>query len=627
MGEGSELDWGSLQEVFKRREAGKENNYETKLSSMPTAGIQVDKDIAALSQSILDEFDNIRSDRYWTESTLESTTSEAMPVYTISSAPHDSLGSMTSSEALISDNGSDNAIKGTIDQMPHSPVTPTSADFQGPDGRSLRVEVAVSAYLRDEHTSGNLRKECLPSSPSMPFTALPEKLDELESLDYNNETTLSTRDSLESVANASLPAERPDFEYVRPESWYDSQSSLATQDAGAQDINSIFSEKTASMNASTPEITPPNSPLSANKQKPLPPLPFNVFMTRMERCSRPPPLQLAAVDEPARCLSNLSIRTFDLPSTGSGHALTLEEALRSPSRQYTPSLNEEDLTETHIHPAFRKSTQPKPWRFPSSDMLGPLPPSPLVSPYRHWRKWSDLSNAFSVAPVSRYPSASNSDPIPDRTGEYSPLNLAHPFSRGSLQTSGPGSPLIRNNYYVERRPSPERMRAYARAVEQVHGLCRLPKDPKGVLMQNSTQELLNDARHSMARYVKKDKKLGEERTFPMKRKTSVLRRMIEPANHNREAARNSNDSETSNHIGYETVTARSSSIYSTDTEDESVKEGAKVKAVSGAAVDKQHKDMVKQLLGGVSMSGMLKRRTRGFKQVGLFHCCSSRSDD
>ena len=73
-----------------------------------------------------------------------------------------SLVSIAKSEANLGRDVDNSDVLRRISRLLQSPVTSTSEQFSGPDGKPLGVEVAINAYQRGEYSTGDIHQDLLP---------------------------------------------------------------------------------------------------------------------------------------------------------------------------------------------------------------------------------------------------------------------------------------------------------------------------------------------------------------------------------------------------------------------------------------------------------------------------------
>ena len=591
----------------------KETKQQPKQTIDNISSPDLNRDIMALSKDIVNQFEDIRK---------ELDRIEAANVQEVL---------VSSTAASIRNNDTSNSIGTTIDQMLHSPIAPTSVPLHGPDGRPLGIEVAFNAYNRGENSTKDLWTEHLPRALSLPLADIPEQ-DEPEALEHDDLALKSSHGSITSEICDSTSINKSQPWYERPEAWFNSQSSLDEQEVGERDVKILSNGNTRSMVGSIHQLTPPRSPTF--NSKPLPPLPSDIVQGyNTERPTQPPPraprvkshlsstvLSIIKNGVPltplrqTRKASNASSPPIEITAQRLPFRY-LEETPRAYSasrpliKSYSPSLNEEDPSQAHVHPAFRRPTRPKPLRFASSKALrssaasGKLTPSPLFPPYQPRRMQSMIiERELPFSPASRHPSLTHSDPTPDRAGEYSPVTVVNNLSRASLLATGPTSPFIQRNFSIERRPSPEGQREYARAQEHIHGLERRDSEEK------SAQEKLRETGANSEALS----------PFWMKTRTSRLKRIDSTPDHKTTSKpRDSDDSARANDAQGKISTSQSSSVYSRGTEDGVVDDRSYTKTAIEPMTDKQHKEIARQMLGGTRTGSLWLRRRNGLKQVNI----------
>jgi len=160
-----------------------------------------------------------------------------------------------------------------------------------------------------------------------------------------------------------------------------------------------------------------------------------------------------------------------------------------------------------LFPIVRMPTKPIPLRLTSASTSKIR--EPLSAPLPGESGATELSYAYSTVPLSA--------PLPYRPNT---IGLLHPYSRASLDTTGPNSPFIQRNRTLERRSSPEALMSYAKAVEDLYSLKRIEADD-----DTDDKDIVSGVWQDDMREKRTDRNMKISEGYPMKNKTSVLRRL------------------------------------------------------------------------------------------------------
>ena len=553
----------------------------------------------------------------------------------------DSLFSRFSSGEAKSDINSDQEIEAAIQSILLNPLTKTSEEFRGPNGRPLGVEVAINAYLRGEYSTGDLRREYRPKSLAIPQMKLPRWIED-ETIVGGSAGPLSQNDSTAKTLSVNSQ-EGSHFGYDDPEDWYRSSVSEASQSLEVYRTSGPLEEHPPSTNVSVERSQLVSSPM---------PVPDKVPFSR-SLCS----LRVAA---PPKSSHTRFHSTDASPSAFPSKDGFKPHILQGPTRSVPPShvpcwpfYSESQLfdydhptDQSHIHPALRRPNQPSPLRLSRSneEKSQALPPglSPSndheVSPIS--TTLTPLSPTFDrPSPPSSFlglsfdasdrPSMTISDPLPDLTEEDISGKFADRFKRESLET-GPGTPWTRVNYLTQRRPSPERLMEYARAIEDLNGLLRIRGADEKAVAISDKQSLLDT---NLPLLISTTRESDDAKTFPMKKRPSNLKRVdfdealdadrCESAmgkrmlmkENGRQIARRSS---TSNYLEDRTR-AVAATVDRPSTSLSTYRKGVK-DFVKG--VDKEHARLITDLLDGTSIRASAKKKKESIKKVCTAHSIS-----
>jgi len=248
---------------------------------------------------------------------------------------------------------------------------------------------------------------------------------------------------------------------------------------------------------------------------------------------------------------------------------SIQRNLRSPRRSISPiqegndlddlasspppptEADEEEGDESHVHPLFRKNSiisesyaegensKPTPAQLPSfghrptvSDGSNPdiVAPADMKSPFTRSSKPPSsylYSPPLSPTPPEHENEADTLAELPVIRSARSSGQRSSAEARTSLEMSGPEASYIRRNFMAERRRSREEMKEYAEAIEDIYGLARLrdiDEDLEAPLVLGR-HELFKLGDIPNPTFSKVSLSPIAERTWPMKKKSSLLKRI------------------------------------------------------------------------------------------------------
>ena len=437
-----------------------------------------------------------------------------------------------------------------VNSVHHNPPSPTilpSVVFsEFPSGDAM----AFDPCMRGDYSTGQVLPEYLPQPLKIPLKAVAEEEVEIGISELEDTSSSRCCDSEDAKSSSfdSDPMGMFNYEYLKPEDWYQSQFSLHK---GVKVQNAELST-----GVDVKSLAPSIHDISPFREKPLPTLPpaaRELLLRRNTTSSSTKPSSRDATD-------------LSLHSKYSKKPQDRDSALRRPvpSRIKNPfsetssttsthqrsrsSIGEQNISQALIHPAFRQHALNSSNRFATKDGRRNVPV--VVACYGHNRIMSDSTQSSMVSPSKppssplssylhsppmspKYPSNSFSDPLPYRSARGSPLTLVSEFARSSsnartsLEMTDPDSPYIRRNYLPEPRRSRDGLKEYAEAIETMHGLIRdgdIDDENEDPLILKK-HELLTYGDIPNPSVTKVNLTAGNNKTWPMKKKSSRLRRM------------------------------------------------------------------------------------------------------
>ncbi|MCJ1238594.1 hypothetical protein MMC14_006584 [Varicellaria rhodocarpa] len=363
------------------------------------------------------------------------------------------------------------------------------------------------------------------------------------------------------------------FDFGRPDEWHKWETSSPRAGPKKLGLQAHLHDKAdvKSMVASIHETSPPASPPLPPKSKhpydkPLPPIPENIPEDSSERSfdkavvhSKPtvtPSLFLRrkATQSSTKHYQNKSMPSLPLDALPS-HCETGARihATRCEPQPATASMYEKEVCDFEVHPAYRAEPIRAPLIMSNAKFVGPLPQpveidrhhqrilshptldeplptSPLLGSHQDQQRilsgsFNPIESPFS-SQVVRLPHSKSFSPI-------SPINLPLPPSSPhstdhdnasfvntsfSTEDSLSSSPSKLVGGHLKRRQSPEGIRLFAQAVEEINSLERINK-PRHRRIQTvdvpSCPKLISPYGMRREQGIK---------TYPMKRKTTALKR-------------------------------------------------------------------------------------------------------
>ena len=363
------------------------------------------------------------------------------------------------------------------------------------------------------------------------------------------------------------------FDFGRPDEWHKWETSspvAAPKMLGLQahlhdkaDVKSMI----ASIHETSPPATPPLPPKNKHPyDKPLPPIPENVPEDNSEESLDKAAVHFEPTVNPSlflrrkatqsstkhyqnKSMPSLPLDAFPLPC---GIRARIH-ATRCKPQPATASMYEKEVCDFEVHPAYRAEPIRAPLIMSNPDAVGllpqpaeidchhqrmlsnttldePLPTSPLLGSHQDQQRilssfFNPIESPFSsqVLQLPQSQSFSPISPIKLPLQPSSPHSVNHDdasFVDTSFSTedSLPSSPSKLVGGHWKRRQSPEGIRLFAQAVEEINSLERINK-PRYRRIQ--TAEVPSCPKLISPYGMRKEQGI---KTYPMKRKTTALKR-------------------------------------------------------------------------------------------------------
>ena len=442
-----------------------------------------------------------------------------------------------------------------INTILHKSPSPTLSPSEASSEIALSDVMAFDAYMKGDYS---VLPEYRPKPLRIPLKAVVEEDSEIGMSELEDTSSGRCHDSEDSRSPCldSDPMGMFNYGYLEPEDWYQSQPSLHK---GAQIQNAQIST-----GVDVKSLAPSIHDMSYYRDKPLPALPpaaHELLSRRNTTASSTKPTSRDAKDFSLH--SKYSKIPHDCDMTVKRYPASLRmkttssetSSTNSTRQRLRPSIEERNISQELVHPAFRKEALDSSNSVGTKDSLRNVPL--VMASYAHRRIMSNSTQSSMVSPSKppssppssylhsppmspKNPSVAFSDPLPFRSTRDSPLTLLSEFCRSpsrtrvSLEMTGPDSPYIRRNYLPEPRRSRDGLKEYAEAIEAVHGLIRdgdIDDENEDPLVLKK-HELLTCGDIPNPSVTKVNLLSSNSRTWPMKKKSSRLRRVgiINPSN-------------------------------------------------------------------------------------------------
>ena len=308
-----------------------------------------------------------------------------------------------------------NSLSSSIDTMMEellaTPITPTSVEFKGPDGRPLGIEVAINAYRRGECSHGDVFKDCRPeklASPTDSLASIPHTADDFKeplpttSKEFLLANPVDWHTAPKPASARDICAEEAQHMDQEPEEFYRSCPTGLTQKGKEREF-----DDTPKRQPTLPRTIEPGDKLLMQwvrtlPSKPLPSLPIsrspqNVSLRHTNEAKKPTAVQIPQSQYNSWNQQAIHIsQSQNLPGPR-----VPQSALPQPYSPATPPYWAPlpyawtpSVLESETHPALRQTMQYPPLRQQAYDNLSVYP----VYQPSHYASYSSYDTGTRISP-------------------------------------------------------------------------------------------------------------------------------------------------------------------------------------------------------------------------------------